>query len=170
MGADQTRRQLRAAVYSRDSDLLIALLDNPDWPPDALQLIGDGLLAALHADHHAAVPAAGECAARLRQRGWDGDDTLADALDARLGTGPVPLLRPLPIDLDLLTTVLETEGSPQAPGSTRPPANGPTPTTTPTPTRTSRGGCGSRGKVPVTATATWKPSSTASRTTPSPIC
>ena len=43
----------------------------------------------------------------LRQRGWDGDDDLADQLDALLGTGPLPMLRPLPADLDELAGILE---------------------------------------------------------------
>ena len=43
----------------------------------------------------------------LRERGWDGDDELADQLGALLGTSPTPLLRPLPVDLEELAGVLE---------------------------------------------------------------
>ena len=43
----------------------------------------------------------------LRQRGWAGDDDLADQLDAQLGSGPAPMLRPLPIDLEELAGILE---------------------------------------------------------------
>jgi hypothetical protein len=43
----------------------------------------------------------------LRQRGWDGDDDLASQLDAMLGTGPAPMLRSLPVDLDELDGIVE---------------------------------------------------------------
>jgi hypothetical protein len=43
----------------------------------------------------------------LRQRGWDGDDDLADQLDTLLGSGPAPMLRPLPVDLEELAGILE---------------------------------------------------------------
>ena len=39
--------------------------------------------------------------------GWEGDADLAAGLEATLGSGPVPLLRPLPVDLDELAGVLE---------------------------------------------------------------
>lgn len=109
VSADETRTQLCGAVYRGDTTALLALLADGTWPPDALQLIGDGLLDALRTGNHAAAPAARDCVTRLRDRGWEGDDTLADALDAQIGTGPVPLLRPLPVDLDLLIMALETD-------------------------------------------------------------
>ncbi|SFO49323.1 Uncharacterised protein family (UPF0158) [Pseudonocardia ammonioxydans] len=40
-------------------------------------------------------------------RGWHGDLELADQLEARLGTGPIPVLRPLAVDLDQLADILE---------------------------------------------------------------
>ena len=43
----------------------------------------------------------------LRQRGWAGDADLADQLDAQLGSGPAPMLRPLPVDLEELAGILE---------------------------------------------------------------
>ena len=43
----------------------------------------------------------------LRQRGWVGDDDLADQLDAQLGSGAAPMLRPLPVDLEELAGILE---------------------------------------------------------------
>lgn len=45
--------------------------------------------------------------AALRERGWRGDDELAEALESRLGNGPARLLRPLPVDLESLATALE---------------------------------------------------------------
>jgi len=43
----------------------------------------------------------------LRQRGWDGDDELADQLEAHLGSGPAAMLRGLPVDLEELAGILE---------------------------------------------------------------
>ena len=43
----------------------------------------------------------------LRQRGWDGDDELADQLEAHLGSGPAAMLRALPVDLEELAGILE---------------------------------------------------------------
>jgi hypothetical protein len=43
----------------------------------------------------------------LRERDWEGDDVLADQLDALLGSGVMPDLRPLPVDLDELADILE---------------------------------------------------------------
>lgn len=41
-----------------------------------------------------------ECVTRLRSREWDGDDELAESLEAQLGSGPARLLRPLAVDLE----------------------------------------------------------------------
>ena len=43
----------------------------------------------------------------LRQRGWTGDDELADQLEAQLGGGRAAMLRALPVDLDELAGILE---------------------------------------------------------------
>jgi hypothetical protein len=43
----------------------------------------------------------------LRQRGWDGDDELADQLDAQLGSGPTAMLRAVPVDIEELAGILE---------------------------------------------------------------
>ena len=43
----------------------------------------------------------------LRQRGWDGDNELAEQLEAQLGSGPAAILRPLPVDLEELAGILE---------------------------------------------------------------
>lgn len=87
---------------------MVALLADPQrWPVHGLQLAGDGLLAALSARVDGAEPLARRCVEALRERGWDGDEELATALSTRLGDAPVPLLRPLPVDLDELAGVLE---------------------------------------------------------------
>src|SRR5581483_10140199 len=53
------------------------------------------------------VDAATKCAGRLRQRGWEGDEHLADQLDFLLGAGPGTTLRPLAVDLEELAMLLE---------------------------------------------------------------
>src|SRR3712207_2585474 len=47
------------------------------------------------------------CVTALHAREWEGDRELADALDAALGSGPNPMLRPLPVDLEELAMILE---------------------------------------------------------------
>lgn len=102
------RADLRGAVFRADGPAVVALLADPDrWHGYALQLAGDGLLAALVESVDGAAPLARRCVEKLRGRGWEGDDELATALSARLGEAPVPLLRPLPVDLDELASVLE---------------------------------------------------------------
>jgi hypothetical protein len=94
-------------VARGDDASLVRILRARPWPYDALQLIGDGLVGALARQVDGADELACECVAALRGRGWEGDDELAEALDSRLGTGPAPLLRPLPVDLNELAAVLE---------------------------------------------------------------
>lgn len=107
MHGSEHRAELRGAVFRGDDASLLALLRERPWPDDALQLIGDGLVGALARRNDDADLPARECVAALRGRGWEGDEELAETLDSRLGTGPAPLLRPLPVDLDELAGVLE---------------------------------------------------------------
>ena len=99
--------QLRGATYRRDGVAVVALARDPDRPPGELQLLGDGLAMALGQRIAAARPAAAGCVAALRGRGWVGDAELADQLDALAGSGPVPMLRPLAVDLEQLAEILE---------------------------------------------------------------
>ncbi len=99
--------QLRGATYRCDGVAVVALARDPDRPPGVLQLLGDGLAMALGQRVDAARPAAAECVAALRERGWVGDAELADQLDALAGSGPVPMLRPLAVDLEQLADLLE---------------------------------------------------------------
>ena len=85
----------------------VQLLIGKPLPNDALQLIGDGLLVAVRQEALEASELAHECVAALRVRGWRGDDELADSLEARLGTAPIRLLKPLAVDLEELSMVLE---------------------------------------------------------------
>jgi hypothetical protein len=99
--------RLRGALARGDGAALVQFLISKPWPEHALQLIGDGLLVALGQGVQEASRTAGECIAALRERDWEGDDELADSLEARLGTAPTRLLRPLAVDLEELAMVLE---------------------------------------------------------------
>jgi hypothetical protein len=76
-------------------------------PEDALLLIGDGLLAAVSQQVEGATDLASDCVKGLRERGWYGDDDLADHLEALLAVAAMPMLRPLPVDLADLAGILE---------------------------------------------------------------
>jgi uncharacterized protein UPF0158 len=107
------KAQLRAAVARRDGAQLVALVRCESALDDfeALQMIGDGLVAALADKVEGATETAAACAERLRERGWTGDDELADQLEARLGTGATPMLRPLAVDIEDITMVLEGDAT-----------------------------------------------------------
>lgn len=116
------RTQLRAALHRSDGAAVVALThatpgraqpddSHRDGPADGAgggwQLLGDGLIIALTQHIPDAAALAAGCAAALRERGWAGDTELATQLEAVLRTGPTPLLRPLPVDLDELADILE---------------------------------------------------------------
>ena len=103
---DEPSTAVRIAVNTSNGQALVAVLESGPWP-DTLQWIGDGLVTALgqHVDGAAAL--ARTCAVLLRERGWTGDDELADQLDGLTPAGATPLLRPLPVDLEELAGVLE---------------------------------------------------------------
>jgi hypothetical protein len=98
---------LRSVVYQGDASSLVTILSTEPWPADSLQLIGDGLLGAVSAGVDGAVEPARRCVDMLGERSWEGDSELAAALASALGDGPTPLLRPLPVDLEELATILE---------------------------------------------------------------
>jgi hypothetical protein len=64
-------------------------------------------LAAVRNGVDGSVELARECARAVRERRWDGDEELTEALEAALGEGPIPMLRALPVDLEELSMVLE---------------------------------------------------------------
>jgi hypothetical protein len=102
------RTQLRGAAYRGDGQAVIRLA-RPDLQSNttALQLIGDGLIRALSEQIEGAAELAADCVAALAERAWPGDTELDQQLQAQLGTGPTPLLRPLPVDLAELADILE---------------------------------------------------------------
>ncbi len=98
---------LRLIVGRGDHAELVTALRQEPWPDDSLQLIGDGLLAAVRDNAEGSIDPAQACVIALRERNWDGDRELADVVDAALGRGPSPMLRPLPVDLEELSMILE---------------------------------------------------------------
>lgn len=99
--------QLRSLLARGDGAGLVAALRGASWPADSLQLIGDGLMRAVRNGIDGSVGLARDCVIALGERRWDGDEELAEALEAALGAGPTPILRPLPVDLEELSMILE---------------------------------------------------------------
>src|SRR4051794_14890722 len=102
---DDLSRALRGAIWSGDPATCIAAASGRPTGM-LLQLSGEALLLALRSDPAAADPARA-LIGELRDRDDAGDEELAAELEAGLGDGPLPLLRPLPVDLEDLTMVLE---------------------------------------------------------------
>jgi hypothetical protein len=104
---DRWRDDLRAA---QDANAVSSLLE-PGLPADGLQHAGDAVLAVLcrgpEPDLDEVVTA---LRAALRERFWDGDTELADALDHAAGHGE-SLLKPIGVDLNEVAEALEQAGS-----------------------------------------------------------
>jgi hypothetical protein len=94
--------ELRGAVYRREGVAVVAALEGSPLD-DVLQLAGDGLVTARAQRVRCADALAARCAALLRERRLDGDAELADALEGSQEDD----LRPLAVDLDELSSVLE---------------------------------------------------------------
>ncbi len=99
--------RLRSLVVRGDAAGLVAALSQECWPGDSLQLIGEGLLVAVRNGTDGSAELARECVSALLERSCDGDRELVEVLEAALGSGPTPLLRPLPVDLEELSMILE---------------------------------------------------------------
>src|SRR5436309_2770163 len=101
------RAQMRGAVSRGDGAAVVGLLERDGLPGDALQLAGEGLLAALVQGVDGAAGVAALAVKALRNRDWEGDGVLADHLEGLLGVAAMPSLRPLPVDIGELRQVLE---------------------------------------------------------------
>jgi hypothetical protein len=99
-------QELRGAVYRGDGQAVIAALRERPLE-SVLQLAGDGLLVALRQQARGARELAGGCLDALRERMAEGDEELADELAAALG-GAVLMRRPVPVELDELSSWLES--------------------------------------------------------------
>jgi hypothetical protein len=107
-------RELRGSAYRCDGTAVVALAGDPARPAGVWQLLGEALAAALAQRVDGAQQAAARCVVALRERGWVGDVELADQLDALAGVRPTPMLRPLAVDLEQLSDILE--GDPMTTG------------------------------------------------------
>jgi hypothetical protein len=85
---DEGRISLRVKVPVEDGQAVVEMT-GPDVPENGLQVFGDWVLAALEQHADGAAEAARLMIVALRERGWEGDDVLADQLDALLGSGAV---------------------------------------------------------------------------------
>ncbi len=101
-------KKLVLAVIIGDGKAVVATMDGRVLP-EMLQVAGDGLLTALHQGVSGSATLAGRLRAALMARGYRGDQELAQQLDAALGTGPTPMLRSVPVELDELCLMLEAE-------------------------------------------------------------
>ena len=106
MSTDERRISLRVKITAEDGTAVMEMT-GPAVPENGLQAFGDWVLAALDQHADGAAEAARRVVTALRERDWEGDDVLADQLDALLGSGAMPDLRPLPVDLDELVGILE---------------------------------------------------------------
>jgi hypothetical protein len=107
MEAKEQRSALRAAIYRGDGPAVVELLRGVGADDDSLQLAGDGVTAAVMQRVDGAAELARKLVVSLRQRGWDGDDELADQLEAQPASGPAAMLRALPVNLEELAGILE---------------------------------------------------------------
>lgn len=100
---------LRGAVYRRDAQAAIQAIAGKPLEP-VLQLAGDAILVALAADVPDATALAERCLELLRERDAEGDEELAAQLAAKTEGAPAPLLRELPVDLEMLADLIEGNG------------------------------------------------------------
>jgi hypothetical protein len=142
LSTDERHISLRVTVPAENGTAVIEMT-GPAAPENGLQAFGDWVLAALEQHADGAAEAARRMIAALRERYWEGDDVLADQLDALLGSGAIPYLRPLPVDLDELPSTMRGRSGRRM--------------------RTNQtiltSGCGCTARVRATATGTWSCSS-----------
>ena len=107
MDSKEQRSALRAAVYRGDGRAVSTC--SAASAPTMIRC--SWLATASSRPSCSGVDGAAELARKLvvglRQRGWEGDDELADQLEAQLGSGPAAMLRALPVDLEELAGILE---------------------------------------------------------------
>ncbi len=106
-------RALRSAIHRGDPGAVVSVTASGPWD-GRLQLVGDALVMAVERREPGAEELARRCAEAARQRRWDGDSELAEGLDRAVARGNDPL-KPLPVDLELLSDVLE-QGLGEDPG------------------------------------------------------
>ncbi|MGW0824399.1 UPF0158 family protein [Streptomyces sp. NPDC002845] len=99
-------RAVRGALHAQDGVALLAALRRGP-ASEVLQLVGDGVAGAAALGLPGAAEMAAAFLGALRERGFRGDEELADQLRAATGDAAIPFLRPLAVDLEMLAMLLE---------------------------------------------------------------
>lgn len=99
-------RAVRGALHTQDGAALLAALHRGPVR-EVLQLAGDGVAEAAARGLPGAAEMAGLFLGALQERGFRGDEELADRLRTVMGDAVIPLLRPIPVDMEMLTMLLE---------------------------------------------------------------
>ncbi|MEU8868984.1 UPF0158 family protein [Streptomyces umbrinus] len=99
-------RAVRGALHTQDGAALLAALHRGPVR-EVLQLAGDGVAEAAARGLAGASEMAALFLGTLQERGFRGDEKLADRLRTVAGDAAIPLLRPIPVDLEMLTVLLE---------------------------------------------------------------
>ncbi|MGW3647874.1 UPF0158 family protein [Streptomyces sp. NPDC000878] len=99
-------RTVRGALHGSDGTALLAA---PRRGPvsEVLQLAGDGVAGAAALGLSGAAQMAATFLGALWERGFRGDEELADVLRVSVGHAVNPVLRPLAVDLEMLAMLLE---------------------------------------------------------------
>jgi Uncharacterised protein family (UPF0158) len=103
---DNDTLSLRVEIPSKDGNQIVDI-KGPLTLENGMHTLGDWVLSALEQRADGADKAARPMVAALRERDWEGDLELADQLDALLDGGVIPELRPLDVDLNQLSGILE---------------------------------------------------------------
>lgn len=111
----ETSRELRRVLYDGDGAVALTVARSLGLT-GPLQMVGELVLLAV--DHHASEAAefAAQCTGALRVRAFDGDQELADAIDAARGiaVSDAKSLNELQVDLDQLADLID--GGPDSAG------------------------------------------------------
>ncbi|MEV5467988.1 UPF0158 family protein [Streptomyces griseoincarnatus] len=99
-------RAVRGALHAQDGAALLAALRRGPVR-EVLQLAGDGVAGAAALGLPGAAEMAASFLGALQERGFRGDEELADRLRAATGDAATPLLRPIPVDMEMLAMLLE---------------------------------------------------------------
>ncbi|WP_327722124.1 UPF0158 family protein [Streptomyces sp. NBC_00490] len=99
-------RAVRGALHGPDGTALLAALRHGPVN-EVLQLAGDGVAGAAALGLPGAVRMAATFLGALRERGFGGDEELADLLGVSVGHAVTPVPRPLAVDLEMLAMLLE---------------------------------------------------------------
>ncbi|UIX32013.1 UPF0158 family protein [Streptomyces sp. GQFP] len=99
-------RAVRGALHGPDGTALLAALRRGPVS-EVLQLAGDGVAGAAALGLPGAAQMAATFLGALRERGFRGDEELADVLRVSVGHAVNAVLRPIAVDLEMLAMLLE---------------------------------------------------------------